>query len=187
MFFYWNLVQELEAIVLTFFKSIRTTRYWKMYVKSLKILCPWFFALNHHLYARWAPVHIRDIKTLEESGSNLIEEFAQGNFAVTKSRNRFPAKALNQNHEQCNATLKGKGGTIELFRKDEAFRRWLVTQPKVFELTKDFHEEFGMTSLVNYKVKKEKASKTDFAKNSTAWCWHLKTEATLLKKIPSNL
>ena len=61
-FFYWNLVQELEAIVLTFIKSIRTHN-WKMYVKSLKILCPWFFALNHHLYARWASVHIRDIET----------------------------------------------------------------------------------------------------------------------------
>ena len=48
----------------------------KMYVKSLKILCPWFFALNHHLYARWASVHICDIETLEESGSDLIEEFA---------------------------------------------------------------------------------------------------------------
>ena len=71
MFFYWNLVQELEAIVLTFIKSIRT-RIWKMYVKSLKILWPWFFALNHHLYARWASVHIRDIETLKESGSDLI-------------------------------------------------------------------------------------------------------------------
>ena len=190
MFFYWNLVQELEAIVLTFIKSIRT-RNWKMYVKSLKILCPWFFALNHHLYARWASVHIRDIETLEESGSDLIEEFAQGNFVVTKSRNRFSAIALDQNHEQWNATLKGKGGTIELFQKDEAFGRWLVTQPKPFELTRDFHEEFGMSndklSWLPYIMKKEKASKTDFAKNSTAWCRHLKTEATLLKKIPSNL
>ena len=76
-----------------------------MYVKSLKILCPWFFTLNHHLYARWASVHICDIETLEESGSDLIEEFAQGNFVVTKSRNRFSAIALDQNHEQCNATL----------------------------------------------------------------------------------
>ena len=145
-FFYWNLVQELEAIVLTFIKSIRTTRNWKIHAKSLKILCPWFFALNHHLYARWASVHIRDIKTLEESGSDLIEEFAQSKFVVTKSRNRFPAIALNQNHEQCNATLKGKGRTIELFQKDEAFRRWLVTHPKLFELTRDFHEEFGMSN-----------------------------------------
>ena len=180
MFFYWKLVQELEAIVLTFIKSIRT-RNWKMYVKSLKILCSWFFALNHHLYARWASVHIRDIETLEESGSDLIEEFVQGNFVVTKSRNRFSAIALDQNHEQCNATLKGKGGTTESFQKDEAFRRWLVTQPKLFELTRD------MTSLVGYIMKKEKAYKIDFAKNSTAWCRHLKTEATLLKKIPSNL
>ena len=113
-----------------------------MFVKSLKILCPWFFTLNHHLYARWVSVHIRDIETLEESGSDLIE----GNFVVTKSRYRFSAIALDQNHEQCNATLKGKGGTIELFQKDETFRRWLATQPKLFELTRDFHEEFGMSN-----------------------------------------
>ena len=84
MFFYWNLVQELKANVLIFIKSIRY-RNWKMYVKSLKALCSWFFALNHHLYARWASLHISDIEVLQENGSNLIEEFDRGNFVVTKS------------------------------------------------------------------------------------------------------
>ena len=116
MFFYWNLVQELKAIVLTFIKSIQTSNL-KMYVKSLKILCPWFFELNHHFYTRWASVHVRDIETLEESGSDLIEEFAQGNFVVTKSRNRFSAIALDQNHEQCNATLKEKEEPLSCFKK----------------------------------------------------------------------
>ena len=27
-------------------------------------LIPWFFALNHTHYARWFPVHLRDIKLL---------------------------------------------------------------------------------------------------------------------------
>ena len=121
--FYRNLVQELEANVLIFIKSIRI-RNWKMYVKSLKAFCPCFFALNHHLYARWASVHIRDIEVLQESSSDLIEEFDRGNFVVTKSRNRFSAIAVDQNHEQCNATLKGRGGTIGMFQKDEALRRW---------------------------------------------------------------
>jgi len=117
-----------------------------MYVKSLKTLCPWFFALNHHLYARWASVHIRDIEILEDSGSELVEEFARGNFVVTKSQNRFSAIAMDQNHEQCNATLKGRGGTLGLFQKDEALRRWLVTRPKLLELTRDFHEEVGISN-----------------------------------------
>ena len=108
---------------------------------------------------------------------------------MTKSRNRFSAITLDQNHEQSNATPKGKGGTIELFQKDEAFRRWLVTQPKLFELTRDFHKEFSMSNdkLSWLHHEEGKSLQTDFAKNSTAWCRHLKTEATLLKKIPSNL
>jgi len=70
-----------------------------------------------------AIVHIRDIKVLEKSASDLSEEFARGNFAVAKSRNRFSVMAMDQNLEQCNATVKGRGGTVTMIQKEESMRR----------------------------------------------------------------
>jgi len=142
MFFYWSLVMELEANMLGFIRAIRT-RNWKMYCKYLKTICPWFFALNHHLYARWATVHVRDIEMLEQTDSNLTAQFAKGNFVVTKSGCRFSAMALDQNHEQCNASVKGKGGTINLFQKEGALKRWMISQPMVVEMVKNFHEQLN--------------------------------------------
>ena len=51
--------------------------------------------------------------------------------------------ALDQNHEQCNAVVKGKRGVTDLFLKDEALRRWLIAQPIIVDLLKDFHKEIG--------------------------------------------
>ena len=53
---------------------------------------------------------------------------------------------MDQNYEQRNATLKGRGGMIGMFQKDEALRRRLVTRPRLFVLTRDFHEEVGMSN-----------------------------------------
>ena len=46
--------------------------------------------------------------------------------------------ALDQNHEQCNAVVKGKRGVTDLILKDEALRRWLIAQPIIVDLLKDF-------------------------------------------------
>jgi len=140
MFFFWSLVMELETIVLGFIRSIRSQN-WKMYCKYLKLLCPWFFALNHHHYARWTSVHIRDIAQLEATNSILNQEFDKGKFTVKKSDKRFSAMAMDQNHEQCNATVKGRGGVIGLFHKQEALNRWMISQPMVLDLIKEFEEE----------------------------------------------
>ena len=51
--------------------------------------------------------------------------------------------ALDQNHEQCNAVVKGKRGVTDLFLKDEALRRWLIAQPIIVDLLKGFHKEIG--------------------------------------------
>lgn len=35
-----------------------------LYVEALEDLIPLFFALDHVNYARWTPIHIRDMKSL---------------------------------------------------------------------------------------------------------------------------
>ena len=56
------------------------------YVDALTKIVPWFFALGHTHYARWIPVHLRDLVSLNEVHPNIHAEFVKGNFAVRKYR-----------------------------------------------------------------------------------------------------
>ena len=73
-FKYWLTVVELEILVFGFVKSPRV-RDFPLYVQSLNKLAPWMFALNHYNYARWLPVHIRDMELLKERHHAIYEEF----------------------------------------------------------------------------------------------------------------
>ena len=64
-FQFWYTVLQLELLVLTYIKSLRTSNF-PLYVDCLTKLTPWFFSLNHTNYARWVPVHIRDMVNLEK-------------------------------------------------------------------------------------------------------------------------
>ena len=55
------------------------------YLDSLKTIAPWFFALDHHHYARWVPVHIRDMEKLPTSVHN--EFYENGHWMVQKTKN----------------------------------------------------------------------------------------------------
>ena len=43
-----------------------------MYVESLEALVPWYFALDHINYARWIPIHIRDMKSLSDEVGRML-------------------------------------------------------------------------------------------------------------------
>ena len=57
---------------------------------------------------------------LEERVPSIYEEFNAGNFVVGKSNHVFSAIAIDQCHEQLNATIKGDGGVIGITRNASA-------------------------------------------------------------------
>ncbi len=68
-FQFWDLVMEFEIMVLTFVYAHKT-RNFSVYVESLDSIVQWFFALDHINYARWIPIHIRDMQNLPDSISD---------------------------------------------------------------------------------------------------------------------
>ena len=54
-FQFWDTVLRMEIMGLIFVRAHREANF-PLYVESLRSLIPWFFALDHHHYARWAPV-----------------------------------------------------------------------------------------------------------------------------------
>ena len=60
MFKYWSQIIKLELIMCQLVRSLRDGDF----VKVLDELCTWFFAFDHTNYARWVPVHVKDLVEL---------------------------------------------------------------------------------------------------------------------------
>ena len=89
---------------------------------------PLVLALDHHNYARWIPIHIHDMESLDASIRQEFEEC--GHWVVQKSTNRFSSIPIDQAHEQNNALVKGSGGVVGLTENPSAFRKWMTVGPE---------------------------------------------------------
>ena len=68
-----------------------------------------------------APIHLRDMMTLEQHHPEVAKEFHNGNFVVHKSYRKFSAMAIDQAHEQANAVIKVDGEQSVLLRIHQSF------------------------------------------------------------------
>ena len=96
-----------------FIRAVRESIF-QLYIDALTNIVPWFFALDHIHYAKWIPVHLRDMISLKKVNPTVFDEFKKENFVVRKTARRFSAIAIDQDHEQNNAAVKGDGGAIGL-------------------------------------------------------------------------
>ena len=138
-FQYWHITLHLELLVLIFVRSIREGNF-PLYVESLTKFVPWLFALNHTNYARWLPVHIQDMATLQTKLPEIFSHFVSGNFVIHKTQRKFSAISIDQAHEQNNALIKGDGGAVGLTENPAAFQRWMTAGPELARVVTEFEE-----------------------------------------------
>ena len=131
-FHYWLLTLELQLLIFSYIRSVRESNF-ALYVDTLTKLCGWFFSLDHVNYARWLTVHVRDMSCL-----NVHSAFQRGMFTVHKTLNSFSSMAIDQAHEQNNATVKGDEGAVGLLQNEDLLRRWAVSGPELARLTCEF-------------------------------------------------
>ena len=118
-FLFWNVILRLETLVLLVIHAHRQ-RNFSLYVEAMEELMPLFFALDHVNYARWASIHIRDMKSLPDS---IAKEFqSEGHWVLSKTGNNFSAIPFDQAHEQQNKVVKSAGGAVGLTENPVAFR-----------------------------------------------------------------
>ena len=146
-FDYWLKTLSLEITMLLYVRSLREGNF-QLYLESLTNIVPWMFALDHTHYSRWLPVHIRDMSLLSEKHPAILAEFRAGKFVVHKTRNKFSAMAIDQCHEQNNATIKESGGAIGLMTNPAALRRWMVAGPEISRVVAKF-ELLQASSQIN--------------------------------------
>lgn len=118
-FFFWEMIIRYQTLILIFIRAHRQ-RNFCLFVDVLERLVPLFFALDHINYARWVPIHIRDMKALPDS---IRKEFQECHHWVLSRTNRaFSAMPLDQVHEQENKRVKGTGGAVGLTENPVALR-----------------------------------------------------------------
>ena len=140
-FQFWYIILQLELYIMIYVRAIREGNF-QLYVQALSKIVPWFFALDHTHYARWIPVHLRDLVSLKECHPNIYAEFEKGNFTVRKSGRAFSAIAIDQAHEQNNAYVKGDGGAVGLTENPAALCRWMASGPEMARLIEEFDCSF---------------------------------------------
>ncbi|KAK3920030.1 Chromosome-associated kinesin KIF4 [Frankliniella fusca] len=138
-FRYWSTAMTLCLIVLQFVRAQRTANF-DLYVKSLRQLLPWFFALDHVHYARWLSVHLRDLATLHETHPSVHREFQRGLFVARTTQRAFSAMGLDQAHEQMNARIKGDGGMVGITENRYSLLKWLLAAPELAALVQEFEQ-----------------------------------------------
>lgn len=136
---YWATVLHLELCMLVFVRAIRQSSF-NMYLDALTELVPWFFALDHTNYARWVPVHLRDMAELKHKHPQIFQAFSEGKFTYKKTTRAFSAIAIDHAHEQHNACIKEDGGAVGLTNNSNALHRWMVAGPEIARLISDFED-----------------------------------------------
>ena len=148
-FKYWQTVYDMEMLLLRFVRSIRTEDLF-LYEKSLDEIAYWVFILDHYNYARWLPVHVRDMMNVRVKHPALYRQFADGFFTIAKTQNPFAMIGFDQTHEQQNKELKMHGGTLNL--SDECvFTKWAVAGPEIARVIAE--SEAGMYTRKNAVLK----------------------------------
>lgn len=135
-FQYWDTILSIEMLILVFIRAHRENNF-PLYVEALEAIVGYFFAFDRYNYARWVPVHIRDMTSLPAS---LKEEF-QKKWVGSKGHRRFSNIPFDHMHEQENAKVKGKGGVIGLTENAVALRRWMICGPELARCISEFENE----------------------------------------------
>ena len=136
-FKYWSTLLDMELIYCRFLRAIREGRF-LLYREVLNEMCPWFFAFDHINYARWVPVHIRDLMQLEDTHPDVFHEFVEGNFGVQRSQHKFSLIGKDQSHEQSNKTLQSSGGLSDLYDDQETLAVYMLSTPDSLRIVDEF-------------------------------------------------
>ena len=143
-FQFWSIALDLELAALVYVKSIRQADF-NLYIDSMSALIPWFLSFNHTHYGRWLSVHIKDMASLHITHPDVAEKFQAGLITLNKTSRTFLKIAIDQAHEQNNATVKGTGGAIGLTQNEDLLQRWSVGGPELARLISEFQASLNTT------------------------------------------
>ena len=109
-----------------------------MFIGCLEKIAPWMFAMDHTNYARWLPIFIHDLKSLQSDHPGVYKEFCQEKVSISKSGESFSSMRIDKAHEQNNKLVKIDGGATDLLNDNAALLKWTVARPEIAEMVRSF-------------------------------------------------
>ena len=127
VFSFWDDYIEMVLLLLQFIKAERTGN-WKLHLSATAAMIPHFLSMDRVNYARWLPVYLSDMNSLQENHPYVHQEFMDGNHSVSRSKQPFAQVWPDMAQEQSiNLDSKSKGGIVGLSTKEDAVERWFLT------------------------------------------------------------
>ncbi|KAK3696845.1 hypothetical protein QZH41_003454 [Actinostola sp. cb2023] len=159
IFVFWLEYISMVITLLQFVKAERTAN-WELHLLSTAAMVPHFFAMDRPNYARWLPVYLIDMYKIKENFPIIWEEFNEGNFSVSRSRQPFAQVWTDMALEQSvNLDSKSKGGIIGISQKPGALERWFLTAHERAAITTSLKEMCGYEEVERVGTHKEARKK----------------------------
>lgn len=109
---------------------------WLAYLDSVENATRYFFCRDLLNYARLMPVHLGQMRKLQQEDPQTWEALESGDFVVAKSKVPFTRLFTDQTLEQEIKKLKQHGGMVGLSQKEAALDRLLLTTPRLANIVK---------------------------------------------------
>ena len=94
MFAFWEQYCDMVNALLQQVKAERSGN-WDLYLSTLAVITPDFYAFDRPNYSRWLPIYIEDMRNLKSKHPQVYEEFSAGNFSISRSGHPFSQVAAN--------------------------------------------------------------------------------------------
>ena len=123
---FWMTYMSMIRILLDFIRAEREGN-WQLYLEAFTAMLPWLTAYDHLNYARWGPVYLTEMLSLESKAPSVYHEFMNGNFVVKRSDNHFSQIPTDQATEWINKICKLNNGIIGITTNDQARDKFCIT------------------------------------------------------------
>ena len=125
---FWVKYMDTVWLLLRFLRATKTNNF-MAHLQCLQELCPLFFAMDHHNYARYASAYLVSLINLPHSHPGADDLLKNWGFSVSRSQVPASRTAVDLSIEQTvNRQAKSKGGIIVFSRNMPAYNRWCITR-----------------------------------------------------------
>ena len=122
----WMTYMGMVAILLDFITAEREGN-WQLHLEAFAAMIPWLTIYDHLNYARWGPMYLTEILSLESKAPSVYHEFMAGNLVVKRSDNHFSQIPTDQATEWMNKICKMNNGIISITRNDQERDKFCIT------------------------------------------------------------
>ena len=139
IFAFWFMINGLQLLYLRFLRSIREGDI-ELYAQMLDEVTDWCHALDQTHYARWLPVHLKDLVQLETKHPLIHREFKCGKFVVRIGRRSFQLFGADYSHEQSVKLIKSNTGVGNSFDSNDGMNTHIMALPEKLKAIVQFNE-----------------------------------------------